>query len=98
VAGNQAYGLVDSLAAYDLDRLVTSPYMRCVQTLEPLAAQRGVELELRDELTEGASREEALALIEELRGFSTALCTHGDVVLEILGSELRKGATAILEP
>jgi phosphohistidine phosphatase SixA len=95
---NQAYGLVDSLAAYDLDRLVTSPYMRCVQTLEPLAAQRGVELELRDELTEGASREEALALIEELRGFSTALCTHGDVVLEILGSELRKGATAILEP
>ena len=95
---NQAHGLVDSLAGYDLDRLVASPYMRCVQTLEPLAAQRGLELELRNELTEGASREEALALIEELRGFGTAFCTHGDVVLEILGSALRKGATAILEP
>lgn len=94
----QAHHLVDALAGYDLDRLLTSPYLRCVQTLEPLAEQRGLELELTDVLAEGARRAEALGLVDALRGSGAALCTHGDIVLEILGSELEKGATAILEP
>jgi 8-oxo-dGTP diphosphatase len=94
----QADGLVTSLAVYELDRILSSPSVRCVQTVEPLAHKLGIEIEERGELAEGATREEALALVDELRVHGAVLCTHGDVVLELLGAELKKGQTAILEP
>jgi hypothetical protein len=72
--------------------------VRCIQTVEPLARELELEIEERGELTEGATREQALTLVDELRGAGVALCTHGDVVLELLGAELKKGETAILEP
>jgi len=89
---------VHSLAGYDIERVLSSSLVRCVQTMEPLARELGIEIEERGELTEGATREEALALVEEVRGAGVALCTHGDVVLELLGAELKKGETAILAP
>jgi 8-oxo-dGTP diphosphatase len=94
----QAKELAVSLAAYELDRILSSPYLRCMQSMEPLAQALGIEIEERDELAEGASRDEALALVEKVRGAGAALCTHGDVVLELLGTEMKKGETAILEP
>jgi phosphohistidine phosphatase SixA len=93
----QAEKLVMSLAAYRFDRILSSPYLRCMQTMEPLAQRRGLRVEVCDELAEGASREEALGLVEKVRGAGVVLCTHGDVVLELLGATLRKGETAILE-
>ena len=86
-----------SLAAYRFYRILSSPYLRCMQTTEPLAQRRGLRVEECDELAEGASREEALGLVEKVRGAGVVLCTHGDVVLELLGAKLRKGETAILE-
>ena len=94
----QAEALVHSLAGYDIERVLSSSLVRCVQTMEPLARELGIEIEERGELTEGATREEALALVEEVRGAGVALCTHGDVVLELLGAGLKKGETAILAP
>jgi 8-oxo-dGTP diphosphatase len=94
----QADGLVTSLAVYELDRILSSPSVRCVQTVEPLAHKLGIEIEERGELAEGATREEALALVDELRVHGAVLCTHGDVVVELLGAELKKGETAILAP
>ena len=37
-------------------------------------------------------------LVAELNGFTPALCTHGDVVEELLGAELglKKGAARVL--
>jgi 8-oxo-dGTP diphosphatase len=94
----QAEALVSSLAGCGIERIISSRAVRCVQTVEPLARELGIEIEERGELGEGVSRDEALALVDEVRGAGVALCTHGDVVLELLGSELRKGETAILEP
>ena len=94
----QAEELVRSLAGYEIERIVSSPAARCVQTVEPLARELRIEIEERDELAEGASRDESLAFVEEVRGAGVALCTHGDVVHELLGSGLKKGETAILEP
>jgi phosphohistidine phosphatase SixA len=93
----QADGLVSALAPYDIQRILSSPYLRCVQTVEPLAVPTGLGIEERDELAEGATRETVLALIDELSGASAALCTHGDVVLALLGEEMKKGAAAVLE-
>ncbi|HEX3268811.1 MAG TPA: phosphoglycerate mutase family protein, partial [Gaiellaceae bacterium] len=92
----QTEGLVETLADYPIDRLVSSGHLRCIQTLEPLAAERGLPIEERRELQEGATREEALALMAEL-GDRAALCTHGDVLQELFGEAGRKGATRVVE-
>jgi len=94
----QAEGLVSALAEFDIERVLSSSAVRCVESVEPLASSVGVEIEERPELMEGASREDALALVDELRGTAAALCTHGDVVYELLGDGLKKGAAAVLEP
>jgi phosphohistidine phosphatase SixA len=93
----QAAGLVDSLADRPLTRILTSPYLRCVQTAEPLARARGLPLEYRHELGDDARPEEALALMRELAHEPAALCAHGDLIEELLGEELKKGAVAAVE-
>ena len=95
----QAHRLVAALLPVGIDRVCSSPYLRCVQTVEPLAAALAVEVEEREELAEGASRDEVLGLLNELEGATPAFCTHGDVVELLLGPELalEKGAARILE-
>ena len=51
----QAEGLVELLAEYPIERLLSSPYLRCVQSFEPLAQARGLEIEQVAELGEGSS-------------------------------------------
>ena len=64
-------------------RALSSPYLRCVQTMEPLAAARGIEVEPADDLAEGQSSA-AVRLVRSLAGENVAVCTHGDVIAEIL--------------
>lgn len=75
----QAVALVAQLADFVIDRVISSPYVRCVETVEPLAAGRGVEVEEHDALAEGAFLEDTSKLIGSLDG-PAALCTHGDVL------------------
>jgi broad specificity phosphatase PhoE len=93
----QAKGLDCLLADYSIDRILSSPYIRCVQTVEPLAAARGVALEEVDELAEGGAGEDVLRLLAGMDARCTVLCTHGDVVHELIGEEMKKGATEALE-
>jgi 8-oxo-dGTP diphosphatase len=87
--------LVDALAGYTIERIVSSPYLRCVQTVEPLADARGLEIELDKQL--GATRlDEVGEVLERLRGEQAAVCTHGD--LPWLGDrKFKKGATWVLD-
>ncbi len=63
----QSDALVDTLAGYTIDRIVSSPYLRCVQSVQPLAEARGLEIELDEQL--GATRlEEVGEVLERLRG------------------------------
>jgi phosphohistidine phosphatase SixA len=95
----QAKALAETLADLRTTRLLSSPYVRCAQTLEPAAARLGLPVEERDELAEGASAAEVESLLEELRGSVPALSTHGDVIEELLGPQGRckKGAVWVLE-
>lgn len=66
-------------------RLVSSPFVRCVQTLEPLAVALGLPIETTDLLAEGAGAEPAIELMVSLAGARPiACCTHGDVVFEVV--------------
>jgi phosphohistidine phosphatase SixA len=95
----QAEGLVDALSGYPIDRIVTSPYARCVQTVQPLALRVGIEIEKREELAEGSGPLGVLGLIHEVAGNTSILCSHGDVILDLIGWERKasKGSTWILE-
>jgi 8-oxo-dGTP pyrophosphatase MutT (NUDIX family)/phosphohistidine phosphatase SixA len=92
----QAARLVDQLAPFALERLVSSPFDRCVQTLEPLAAARRLEIEPTDELAEGAGSDRVRSLLAALAGTAAAVCGHGPELVPLLG-KTKKGATVVVE-
>jgi 8-oxo-(d)GTP phosphatase len=94
----QADALVAPLAGYALTRLVSSPYVRCVETLEPLAAHLGLAIEHEPAIEEGVSVEDARALFGRLGPGPVVLCTHGDVVEALVGEgePKKKGSTWLL--
>ena len=81
------------LAAYAVTRLVSSPSVRCSETLRPYAASTGVALRTKDGLSEeGYAADPARAprhlqrLLE--RGSPAVLCSHGPVLPDLLGALL----------
>jgi len=99
---SQASGLVEALAGFDVVRILSSPSLRCVETVQPLAAGHGLTVVPDDDLLEGHSRQ-AVTLARSLLapGVSTAggdgpavvLCSHGDVIPDVLGVLARDGAS-----
>jgi 8-oxo-(d)GTP phosphatase len=95
----QAKRLAKTLAKLGATRLVSSPSLRCVQSFEPAAKRLALSLEEREELAEGASAEQVLALLEELGDSVPALSTHGDVIADLIGwdKKCKKGSIWVLE-
>jgi len=104
----QAAGLVGQLGDREITRIVSSPYVRCTETVEPLAHRLHLAVEPSPSLEEGASLPEALRLVEKVADEPTVLCTHGDVIEELLDhlrrtgvfiddGRMEKGATWILD-
>jgi 8-oxo-dGTP diphosphatase len=88
----QAEGLCLELGEKDITRLVASPFVRCVQTLEPLGKVLGLSVETDDRLAEGTGATGALAVAAEVRDTTAALCSHGDVIPDLLDHLLARGA------
>ena len=80
----QAEALAEELARMRLERVLSSPADRCVQTAEPMARSRRLEIEQIDALAEGAPPQRTMALLRELAGTPAALCTHGDVIENVV--------------
>lgn len=87
----QADALRDLLADRGVTRVVTSPYVRCRQSVEPLAQRLRLPIDLADELAEGTPLPQARRLIEKFTHEPTVLCTHGDVIGELLASLAQDG-------
>lgn len=69
--------LVAQLAPYPVEAILSSPARRCVETVEPLARARGLEIELRPELSEELQATDGVALVRSLAGRDVAVCGHG---------------------
>jgi len=82
----QAERIADALvAAGGGQRVISSPYVRCRQTVDPIAQRLRLPLELSDALAEGAPATDTMRLIDKvLTEDATVLCTHGDVVENVL--------------
>jgi phosphohistidine phosphatase SixA len=109
VGRRQAVRLAQQLADAPIEHVVTSAYVRCRQTVEPLAERRRLPVDLADELVEGALVGDALRLIDKFAYTHAVLCTHGDVLGKVLENlehrgvplgntkKLEKGSTWVLE-
>jgi 8-oxo-dGTP diphosphatase len=81
----QAVALIERVGLWAPNRVLSSPYLRCRQTVQPLADELGLKVEETVELEEGSGTA-AVALVRSVAGTSVALCTHGDVIPEVLVS------------
>jgi len=93
----QAVAVAARLASKHTSRLVSSPYVRCVQTLEPLGERSGCTVEVDERLTEGRYFEPILELIDEVPDGSV-LCSHGDLIPAVIQALHRRGMELQTEP
>jgi 8-oxo-dGTP diphosphatase len=104
----QAEALSKELAKEPIQHVLSSPYRRCLETVAPLAQRLGVPVEPSSALAVGAGVAGVLNLLTTAAP-GTALCSHGDVIPELLyclvdqgllhASAVRcaKGSTWVLE-
>jgi 8-oxo-(d)GTP phosphatase len=81
----RARDLVPLLVSYRPQRVLSSPFVRCCGTVQPIAEALTLPVESVDELAEGHGTD-AVLLMKRMAGESAILCTHGDVAADILGS------------
>ncbi len=81
--GRQAEAISSLAEDHSPQRILSSPYERCLQTVGPLGAHLSLRVEPVDDLAEGAGPS-ALALVRALADEKAALCTHGDVIPDVL--------------
>ena len=107
----QAAGLITLFRDAAFKALISSPHLRCVQTLEPLSEAWRMPIATSDALAEGANVRDATELmLSAAAAGPAALCTHGDVMMnvvqELLDSgvrlrgdqtEFKKGSTWVLK-
>ena len=78
-------------AGLPIDRLLSSPYVRCMETLVPLGGERMLAIEPVRALTEGASLEDALTLVRKHAHHDAVMCSHGDVIPMLLDHYAAQG-------
>jgi 8-oxo-dGTP diphosphatase len=93
----QARGLAATLGQAPVTRILSSPYVRCVQTVEPLAEEVGVPVEADDSLAEGMPFEPVLKLLTVLPDHAV-LCSHGDLIPDVVDALMRRGMRVVGEP
>jgi 8-oxo-(d)GTP phosphatase len=81
----EAEALAERLRDEPFERLVSSPYVRCVQTLEPLSLAIELPIETTELLSEGSDAAGVVELILSLARYEPiACCTHGDVLFDVV--------------
>ena len=93
----QAAALAQLLAPLTDGPLLSSPYLRCRQTLEPLAGELGIEVMDESTLREGEPFEPALERLSAVPD-GAVLCTHGDLLPELIAALVRRGALLATMP
>ena len=103
---HQADAIPRQISTFAIDRVFSSPAVRCLDTVRPIARDRGLGIEEVDVLAEGTGTRGA-GLVD--LGSCVVLCGHGDNLLDLLVELARhvgdlpsdppfaKGATWVLE-
>ena len=86
----QARAVSSRLAQKGASTIYSSPYVRCVQTVEPLAELIGTTITVEDRLAEERPFEPVLELLAEVDA-GAVLCSHGDVIPATIDALVRRG-------
>lgn len=87
----QAQALPGLIDAFDPGRVLSSPWKRCLATVEPVARIEGLDITTKDELTEAGASEHpsrTVAVIERVlqEARATVVCTHRPVLPLVIGA------------
>lgn len=94
----QAHGVVPVLSAYGAVEVTTSPWQRCLDTIEPYCRETGLFAIADDGLTEAGHAAEPKRAKQAIKGAlnafaNAAICTHRPVLPTVVKA-LRKAAVA----
>lgn len=89
----EADAIASSLADAGIERILSSPYERCVQSVKPLAKLIKAPVEISPLLAEEPDIDAAYALIDGLIGTNAVVCSHGDVIPAIINRMMWAGLT-----
>lgn len=89
----QAAAFAEAMSNRGVERILSSPYDRCIQSVQPLASAIGTEVEVDEALAEGPDIDAAYQLIDSLVGYNAVLCSHGDVIPAVINRMMWAGLT-----
>lgn len=87
----QTKAIRDMLTAHPISRIGSSNYTRCIATMSPLAKRLGVPVETEAALVEGTHPHRVVSLIADLQSEAAVLCSHGDVIADLVGHLFAEG-------
>jgi 8-oxo-(d)GTP phosphatase len=93
----EALALAELLAPAGIDRVVSSPFTRCTETVQPLAKAVGIDLETDEGLGEDRSETSATEVVKSLVGHNAVVSSHGGIIQGIL-RDLRKEGLEVRGP
>jgi 8-oxo-(d)GTP phosphatase len=93
----QAAALVPVLSGYGPRRILSSPFVRCTETVRPTADALSLRVETVEELAEG-NTERAVRLVHRMADEAAVLCTHGDIAAGLLEALVAEGVAGPDEP
>ena len=87
----EADAIAGHLAGAGIERIFSSPYERCVQSVKPLAKLIKAPVEISPLLGEEPDIDAAYALIDGLVGTNAVVCSHGDVIPALINRMMWAG-------
>jgi len=87
----EADAVASSLADAGIERIVSSPYERCVQSVKPLSKLIKARIETSPLLAEEPDIDAAYALVDSLIGTDTVISSHGDVIPALINRMMWAG-------
>ena len=88
---DQAASIAPAVAAWRPARILSSPAVRCLATVEPLAALTGLPVKQTPGISQDAYEDGAATVVKTIakrvaKRETAVLCTHGPLLAEIIGS------------
>jgi 8-oxo-dGTP diphosphatase len=80
----QATGLRQVFEGQPVGAIVSSPALRCIQTVEPLADERNLTVVTNAVLLEGSAHDAVIAYLLEQAPHGVVACSHGDIIPKVV--------------
>lgn len=87
----QAENIARHIGTEPVKTVYSSPLPRCIETVTPLADTLGLTVHPDGRLRESTPLEDAWTLLEEAGDDTVVLCSHGDLIPDLIERNQRRG-------